>query len=96
MVNDVRDLGHIPERIRTVVGWEALAWHSPGRWQQQWELTDFVTDVRARSTSTGWSDWLRWARASAGENGGANPVNQMLTADRGELLTFALVSADKK
>jgi len=96
MVNDVRDLGHIPEHIRTVVGCEALAWHSPGRWQQQWELTGLVTDVRSRAASTGWSDWLRWARASAGDDGDTDPVVQMLTVDRGELLTLALVSADKK
>ena len=69
MVRDVRDLGYIPEHIRMVVGWEALAWHSPGRWQQQWELTDLVADIRARAANTGWSDWLRWARAAAGTMG---------------------------
>lgn len=96
MVRDVRDLGHIPEHIRSVVGWEALAWHSPRRWQQQWELTGLVADVQARTANTGWSDWLRWAQATTGSDVDNNPVVQMLTADDGKLLTFALISATKK
>lgn len=96
MVRDVRDLGYIPDHIQRIVAWEALAWHAPGRWQQQWELTGLVANVRARAARTGWSDWLRWARAVAGDDGDNNPSVQMLTADRGELLTFALVSANKR
>lgn len=91
MHQDVRDLGHIPEHIRTVVGWEALAWHRPTWWQQQWELTGLISDVGARAARSGWSDWLRWARASASD-ADSDEVVHMLTADNGGLLTFALVS----
>ena len=91
MHRDVRDLGQIPEHIRTVVGWEALAWHPPNWWQQQWNLTGLVSDVRARAARSGWNDWLRWARASAA-NPYSDEVVRMLTVDNGDLLTFALVS----
>lgn len=95
MHQDARDLGHIPDHIKSVVGWEALTWHTPHWWQQQWELTDLVTDVRARTAATGWQDWLRWSQASAGDRDD-DQVVQMLQADGGDLLTFALLSAQNK
>ncbi len=97
MARDVRDLGEIPPHIDDVVGWEALAWHSPAWWQQQWELTGLLESVRGRLQDTGWSDWLRWARAVQGTRGhDVDPVVEMLLADAGELLSFALVSAIKR
>jgi SAM-dependent methyltransferase len=92
MHRDVRDLGEIPEHIDSAVGWEALAWHSPGRWREQWELSGLLDDVRARPAPTGWADWLRWSRLVAGDAADDDPVVRMLEADAGELLTFALVS----
>lgn len=45
--------------------------------------------------STGWKDWLRWARAAASDPD-ADAVVEMLEADAGELLTFALVAAHRR
>ena len=97
MRREVRELDAIPEHIRAVVGWEALAWHTAAWWEQQWRLGDLVTDLVARLQPDGWSDWLRWARAVAtrGEAGAQLSV-EMLEADAGRLLTFAIVSARKR
>jgi ubiquinone/menaquinone biosynthesis C-methylase UbiE len=95
MHRDVRELGFIPDHIKSVVGWEALAWHPPAWWQQQWELTGLVDDVQARTAASGWKDWLRWARAAASDPD-ADAVVEMLEADAGELLTFALVAARRR
>lgn len=97
MVQDVRDLGAIPSHIQAVVGWEALAWHSPGWWQQQWELTGLLSSVRGRLQDTGWADWLRWSQAVRATRGqDVDPVVDMLLADGGEFLSFALLTATKR
>lgn len=97
MKQDVEDPGDIPPHINAVVGSEALAWHSPAWWSEQWEHTGMVKDVVARLQPTGWSDWLRWSRAVK-ENGNdaVDVVIEMLEVDEGDLLSFALVSATKK
>lgn len=97
MRRDPRELDAIPEHIRAVVGWEALAWHTAAWWEQQWRLGGLVDGIIARLQAEGWSDWLRWERAVL-ENGeeGARPSIEMLEADEGLLLTFALVSATKR
>jgi SAM-dependent methyltransferase len=91
MRREVRELGEIPEHIRSLVGWEALAWHTAEWWRFGWEVTGLVDDVVARLQDRGWEDWLIWA-----EVGGSAPTVDMLRADGGELLTFALVSARKR
>lgn len=97
MRNEVRELDEIPQHIRSVVGWEALAWHTAAWWEQQWRLGDLVTSINARLQPDGWSDWLRWERAVV-ENGAtdAKASVDMLEADEGRLLTFAIVSAIKR
>jgi SAM-dependent methyltransferase len=90
MTREVRELGGIPEHIREVVGWEAMAWHTPAWWRFQWEVTELVTVTSARLQEGGWADWLRWARAT-----GSGPTVAMLTADQGRFLSFALVAARK-
>lgn len=107
MHREIRDLGTIPAHIKTLVGWEALAWHTPEWWRFQWEITELVEVTTARAQPTGWSDWLLWSNAvherdrkarpdlplkSAGPNQG---TIDMLKADRGDLLTFALLVANK-
>ncbi len=96
MRRDPRELDAIPDHIRGVAGWEALTWHSAGWWEQQWRLGGLVTAIEARLQPDGWSEWLRWERAvlASGEAGG-QPSIDMLEADGGELLTFAIVSATK-
>ena len=97
LARDVRDLGAIPSHIERVVGWDALAWHSPEWWRQQWELTGLVRSVRARLQDGGWGDWLRWSEAVRARSGnGVDAVVEMLLADGGELLSFALVSGTKR
>jgi SAM-dependent methyltransferase len=93
---DPRDLGAIPEHIRTLVGWEALAWHPDSWWRQQWDLTGLFASTTARLQDDGWHDWLLWARALV-ERGllDAQGTIDMLEADGGELLTFALVTGRK-
>lgn len=96
MRTDPRKLDSIPEHIRSVVGWEALAWHDAAWWEQQWRLGGLVTNVQARLQPEGWSDWMRWELAAlAHGNQGTQPSIDMLEADEGRLLTFAIASAMK-
>ncbi|MFJ8691685.1 SAM-dependent methyltransferase [Streptomyces roseolilacinus] len=99
MTREVRALGAIPPHVKDVVGWEAIAWHTPEWWRFQWEVTELVTVTSARMQRDGWRDWLLWARACAAflpDGRAANqPVIDMLTADGGEFLGFALVTARK-
>lgn len=99
MTREVRELGAIPPHIKACVGWEATAWHTAQWWRFQWEVTELVTVTSARLQPDGWDDWLRWARACL-EQRPADPdsvksVIAMLEADRGALLSFALVAARK-
>ena len=93
MRREIRDLGEIPAHIKACVGWEALAWHTAEWWRFQWAITELVTVTSARLQEHGWDDWLTWARA--GSTTPEDSVITMLEADRGELLTFALVTAVK-
>ncbi|MFI0793062.1 SAM-dependent methyltransferase [Micromonospora rubida] len=99
MTREIRELGAIPAHIKKVVGWEAIAWHTAQWWRFHWEITELVTVTSARPQQDGWRDWLLWTRAvaEAQPDGQAShqPVIDMLTADNGELLTFALVTARK-
>lgn len=90
MTREIRELGYIPEHIKALVGWEAIAWHTAEWWRFQWEITELVTVTSARLQENGWQDWLLWARA-----GGHQPTIAMLEADQGEYLSFALVTAVK-
>lgn len=93
MRREVRDLGAIPAHIKACVGWEAIAWHTADWWRFHWEITELVIVTSARMQEDGWADWLRWARA--GRSPSQDNVIAMLEADRGELLSFALVTAVK-
>ncbi|MFF8387802.1 SAM-dependent methyltransferase [Streptomyces kanasensis] len=99
MRHEVRELGAIPAHVKALVGWEALAWHTPAWWRFQWEITELVTVTSARMQQDGWEDWLLWARACAAHRSEGRaayqPVIDMLTADGGEHLGFALVTARK-
>lgn len=94
MRREIREIGEIPAHIKACVGWEAIAWHTSEWWRFQWEITELVTVTSARMQEHGWADWLRWTRAlgALGEDG----TIAMLEADRGELLSFALVAACKR
>jgi SAM-dependent methyltransferase len=102
MTREVRELGAIPEPIRELFGWEAIAWHTAEWWRFLWDVTELVTVTSARLQPDGWRDWLLWTRAVAEHTGdwSGQPHNRqavidLLTADHGELLTFALVTATK-
>ncbi len=99
MTREVRELGAIPPHIKDLVGWEAIAWHTAEWWRFQWEITELVTVTSARLQQDGWRDWLLWARACAEHqpDGRASnqPVIDMLDADGGEFVSFALVTARK-
>ncbi|MBP6878931.1 MAG: methyltransferase domain-containing protein [Phenylobacterium sp.] len=93
MRREVRAMGEIPAHIKACVGWEAIAWHTPEWWRFQWNITELVSVTSARMQEHGWADWLRWARAL--NPAGDDSTIAMLEADRGELLSFALVTATK-
>jgi SAM-dependent methyltransferase len=96
MRREIRELGHIPPHIKACVGWEALAWHTAEWWRFQWEITELVTVTAARLQESGWRDWLTWEQVCAAHKGSdESAVVAMLEADRGEYLTFALVTARK-
>ncbi len=94
---EIRELGSIPEHIRALVGWEAIAWHTPEWWRFQWGITGLVDVTAARLQPTGGRDWLLWARACL-EQGvpAAQATIDMLEADNGDLLSFAMVVAQKR
>lgn len=100
MAREVGELGGIPEHVRRCVGWEALAWHTPEWWRAHWGLTELVEVGSARHQPGAWASWLLWSRVCREHN--AEPdydigsVIEMLEADGGELLSFALVTARKK
>ncbi|NUS53446.1 MAG: methyltransferase domain-containing protein [Streptomycetaceae bacterium] len=97
MTQEVRDLGGIPEHIRKVVGWEALAWHTADWWRFQWETTELVDVTAARLQENGWADWQRWSRAVAEFRDERRPGSlEMLEADNGRYLTFAILAARKR
>lgn len=93
MRREIREIGEIPAHIKACVGWEALAWHTAEWWRFQWAITELVTVTSARLQEDGWQDWLRWAREKNAPS--EDSVITMLEADRGELLSFALVTAVK-
>jgi SAM-dependent methyltransferase len=95
MTREIRELGAIPPHIKEVVGWEAIAWHTPQWWRFQWEITDLVTVTSARLQEDGWRDWLLWTQACASLEPGPQPVIDMLEKDAGELLGFTLITARK-
>jgi SAM-dependent methyltransferase len=101
MTREVRELGAIPEHIRQLFGWEPIAWHTAGWWRFHWEITELVTVTSARLQHDGWRDWLLWTQAVAehtGDRAGlpkCQAVIDLLTADGGELLTFAMLTATK-
>jgi SAM-dependent methyltransferase len=97
MTHEVRELGAIPPHIKSLFGWEAIAWHTAEWWHFQWEITELVTVTSARLQKDGWLDWYLWAQACAerAPDGRASrqQVIDLLAADRGEFLTFALATA---
>jgi predicted SAM-dependent methyltransferase len=92
---EIRDLGYIPDHIKKLVGWEALAWHTADWWRFHWEITELVEVTAARLQESGWHDWLTWARAVSDHRGSRDASLDMLEADQGEYLTFALLAARK-
>ncbi|MFE5214887.1 MULTISPECIES: SAM-dependent methyltransferase [unclassified Streptomyces] len=100
LTREVRELGAIPDHIKRVVGWEAIAWHTAQWWRFQWEITELVDVTSARLQPDAWKDWLLWTRACAeqrpdGPEAG-RPVIDMLTEDAGRFLSFALVTARRR
>jgi len=101
MTREVRELGAIPERIKQLSGWEPIAWHTAGWWRFHWEITELVTVTSARLQQDGWRDWLLWTQAVAEHTGDrAGRRNRqaeidLLTADGGGFLTFAMLTATK-
>jgi SAM-dependent methyltransferase len=93
---EIRELGHIPEHIRKLVGWEALAWHTADWWRFQWEITELVDVSAARLQESGWADWLAWSKAVSAQHGTRDATLDMLEADQGEYLAFALLAARRR
>lgn len=98
---ELRELGGIPEHLREVVGWEVLSFHTPEWWRFHWEQTGLVRVVESRAQPRGYDDWKLWAEVCA-EHSPDEVVRRasrdeasLLESDRGELLTFALVTAVK-
>ncbi|MFI5911958.1 SAM-dependent methyltransferase [Dactylosporangium sp. NPDC051541] len=102
MTREIRELGAIPAPVKELFGWEPIAWHTPEWWRFQWEVTELVTVTSARLQDDGWRDWRLWTRAVAEHTGdwtgrahSRQAVIDLLTADAGELLGFAMVTATK-
>lgn len=98
---ELRDLGGIPEHLRSGAGWEVLAFHTPEWWRFQWEQTGLVRVTASRAQPDGWRDWKLWCEVCAEHSSdevvrkGSRSTIPMLDADRGELLTFAFVTGRK-
>lgn len=98
---ELRDLGGVPEHLRSGLGWQVLSLHTPEWWRFEWEQTGLVQVTASRAQPDGWLDWKLWCEVCAEhspdelvrrESRATIPV---LEADRGELLTFALVTGQK-
>ncbi|MGP4020431.1 SAM-dependent methyltransferase [Saccharopolyspora sp. 5N708] len=96
---ELRDVGGIPDHLRTGIGWEVLSFHTPNWWRFHWEQTHLVEVTAARMQHEGWADWKLWCEVCA-EHSSDETVRRgsvrdlrMLDADRGEHLTFALITA---
>ncbi len=93
LTTEVRELGEIPDHIDRVVGAETAAWHTADWLRSQWEFSRAFTKVTARAQPDGWANWLLWERAVMELKGQAtSPVQQMLEADAGAFVTFALLT----
>jgi len=100
MTREVRELGAIPAHIEKLFGWEPIAWHTPEWWRFQWEITKLVDVTCARLQAHGWQDWLAWERALAEYRPQDRAEHlariDLLTADAGRFLSFALLAARKR
>lgn len=93
MTSEVHELSGLPEHIDRVVGAEATAWHTAEWLRMQWQLSRAFESVTARSQPDGCANWLLWERAVNELKGQAgSDVQQMLEADGGAFLTFALLT----
>lgn len=93
LTTEVRELGEIPEHIDKVVGAETAAWHTAEWLRSQWEFSRAFTAVTAREQVDACANWLLWERAVMELKGRtSSPVQQMLEADGGAFVTFAIVT----
>lgn len=93
LTSEVRELGEIPEHIDKVVGAESASWHTAAWLRSQWELSRAFRQVTARAQPDGCANWLLWERAVMELHGQpSSPTQQMLEADGGAFITFALVT----
>ncbi|WP_234423911.1 SAM-dependent methyltransferase [Intrasporangium calvum] len=93
LTTEVRELGEIPEHIDKVVGAETAAWHTAEWLRSQWEFSRAFTSVTAREQVDACANWLLWERAVMELKGRmSSPVQQMLEADGGAFVTFAIVT----
>lgn len=93
LTTEVRELGAIPDHIEKVVGAETAAWHTADWLRSQWEFSRAFTSVAAREQADGCANWLLWERAVMELKGRmTSPVQQMLEADGGAFVTFAMVT----
>jgi len=93
LTTEVRELGAIPDHIDKVVGAETAAWHTAEWLRSQWEFSRAFTSVTAREQVDGCANWLLWERAVMELKGSmTSPVQQMLEADDGAFVTFAIVT----
>ena len=93
LTTEVRELGAIPDHIDKVVGAETAAWHTAEWLRRQWDFSRAFASVTAREQADGCANWLLWERAVMELKGQmSSPVQQMLEADGGAFVTFAMVT----
>ncbi|ONK13550.1 methyltransferase domain-containing protein [Streptomyces sp. MP131-18] len=98
---ELRELGGAPAHLRSGAGWEVLSFHTPEWWRFQWEQTGLFQVTASRAQPDGWLDWKLWCEVCAEHSPdevvrqGSRATIPMLDTDRGELLTFALVTGRK-
>lgn len=95
---ELRELGHVPEHLRSGIGGEVLSFHTPEWWRFQWNEFGTIEVTSARSQPTGWADWRLWTEICA-EHSPRDVVREgsartlpILDLDQGNLLTFSLVT----
>lgn len=96
---DIAEAGEISEHLRPYWEWDFACFHTADWWRRRWSLTGKVEVSTARTQPDGWRHWLRWSEVCAQAGGSelaradsARTVD-MLAADRGRTLTFALIVA---
>jgi SAM-dependent methyltransferase len=75
----------VPEKVRSLFGYEAAAWHSPEWWRRHWELSGLLEGIEASWLPDGLENWILWSEAVQEFTGTEKDVLAFLHETNGEV-----------